>query len=80
MQVMISLLISTFMVGVKSNSVTAVVRTYMRKSEIEMLLAEFEKAFSRVPSHLVERVRKFSSHPPSEDTEESTKLVSPHTP
>jgi hypothetical protein len=72
---MVSLLISTFMVGVKSTSVIALVRTTVRKQEIKMLLAEFEKAFTRVPSSVLERARRFTIHPP-EGTEEPTELVS----
>jgi hypothetical protein len=57
-QVIVSLLISAIMLGVKLTSVPAIIRTVSRERELKMLIEELDKGQSSIPAALAERVRR----------------------
>ena len=69
-QVIVSLLVSAAMLGVKSTSLNAAVRTTNRKQELETLITELTRArSSNIPPALFERARRATesmSHEPAE--------------
>lgn len=59
MQVIVSLLVSAVMLGVKISSLNAIIRLTNRKQEIEMLTKELTRArSSNIPAELIERARR----------------------
>ncbi len=70
-QVIVSLMISAAMLGVKVTSLNAIIRTINRKQELKMFVAELTLPRSRgsnVPPELMQRVRRATEHGPAERT------------
>ena len=62
----VSLLLSAVMLGVKATSLNAIIRTICRKQELGMLIEELKKVHGNIPSELMEHARRATEHvPPS---------------
>jgi hypothetical protein len=59
-QVIVSLVISAIMLGVKLTKVSAIIRILYRQRELKMLIEELNKDHTNIPLALVERVRRAS--------------------
>jgi hypothetical protein len=65
-QVVVSLLVSTIMLGKNSTSLIAIIRTINRQQELEMLIGELAQSPSSIPMELMERARRATQHGPAE--------------
>jgi hypothetical protein len=67
-QVIVSLLLSAVMLGVKATSLIAIIRTINRKQELGILIGELQKdrSSSMLQEALAERVRRATEHAPGE--------------
>jgi hypothetical protein len=67
-QVIVSLLLSAVMLGVKATSLIAIIRTINRKQELGILIGELKKdrSSSMLQEALAERVRRATEHAPGE--------------
>jgi hypothetical protein len=62
-QVIVSLLISSIMVGKKGTSLVAIIRTTNRKRELQMLVGELTRArSSNIPQELLARARRATEY------------------
>jgi hypothetical protein len=61
-QVIVSLLVSAVMLGVKATLPNATIRWTNRKQELEILVEELTRVRSSVPAALIERARRASEH------------------
>ena len=67
-QVIVSLLLSAVMLGVKATSLIAIIRTINRKQELGILIGDLKKdlSSSMLQEALAERVRRATEHAPAE--------------